>query len=439
MTDIDSLYPEHLTTMMGRIEQALGQEGHSGLLVASGSLKTAFLDDMTYPFKVNPHFKALAPVTDAPDSFMLIRPGDKPRLFHLQPRDYWHLPPATPSGAWTNEWEITPIGSPADMHNALGETKGLAYVGEETAFAEANGITNVNPTSLLSALHFDRAYKTRYEIACIRAANERAARGHSAAERAFRSGASEFEIQQAYLAATREREQQTPYSNIVALNEHCAVLHYQYYDLEPPALSRSMLIDAGAGYNGYAADVTRTYAADAGEFADLVTRMDADQRGIIDEIKPGMNYADLHRRMHERVAHILVDSGISTLSAEELVDTNATFTFLPHGLGHLIGLQTHDVAGFQQDREGATRAAPEQYPALRLTRPIEENQVFTIEPGLYFIPMLLEELKASPQGAGFDWARIESLLPFGGIRIEDNVAVTADGAINLTREAFASA
>lgn len=424
--------------MLGRIEKALEETGHSGLLIHSGSQKVAFLDDMTYPFKVNPHFKALAPVIDAPESFILVRPGEKPRLFHHQPKDYWHLPPKNPEGAWTGDWDIIPIASPADMHNVLGETRGLAFIAEDRAFAEANRIDAVNPADLLASLHFDRAYKTAYEVACIRAANERAVRGHTAAEAAFRGGASEFEIQQAYLNATREREQETPYSNIVALNEHCAVLHYQYYDLDAPAQSRSLLIDAGAGHDGYAADITRTYAADSGEFADLLARMDEEQRGIIDDIRIGMNYADLHHITHERLARVLVDIGVTTLSVDELLARNVTFNFMPHGLGHLIGLQTHDVAGFQQDRQGTTRDAPEQYPALRLTRNIENDQVFTIEPGLYFIPMLLDELKQSDIADSFDWARIEALAPYGGIRIEDNIAIQNNKTINLTREAFAA-
>ncbi|MDZ7686537.1 MAG: Xaa-Pro dipeptidase [Gammaproteobacteria bacterium] len=363
----DAYYPEHLTTMIGRITDALAAAGYDGVLIAAGSQRTAFLDDMPYPFKVNPHFKALAPITDVPDSFILVKPDETPRLFYHQPQDYWHLPPADPAGDWTRQWDITAIAATSDMHNLLGDTGSLAFIGEEEDFATSMGFGAVNPEPLLTRLHFDRAYKTQYERLCIRAANTRAVRGHRAAEAAFRRGDSEFAIQHAYLVATGEREQQTPYSNIVALNEHCAVLHYQYYDLESPAQHRSMLIDAGAGYRGYAADVTRTYASGDGIFSELIARMDEEQRGIVDSIQPGMNYADLHGQAHRRVANVLVDFELTTLSPDALVETGATSTFLPHGLGHLIGLQTHDVAGFQQDREGSTRAAPEHYPALRLT------------------------------------------------------------------------
>ncbi len=434
----NTLYADHLSAMLARIHTALDRASMDGILIASGEPRTAFLDDIGYPFRINPHFKSLVPLTDVPGSFILIRKGVKPRLFYCQPQDYWHLPPSLPEGDWTRHWQITAIESPKDMHNLLGPNTTLAFIGEDEALGRRLGIDHINPGLLLAELHYARACKTPYEIDCMRRANMRAVAGHRAALRAFNEGSSEFDIQASYLAATREREQQSPYSNIVALNEHGAVLHYQHYELEPPAEHRSLLIDAGAGHQGYAADVTRTYARPGTEFESLVERMDQEQQAIIGEIRCGMNYADLHLRMHERIAQVLIDAELTTSNAEQLIESNTTFTFMPHGLGHLIGLQTHDVGGFQQNPAGDTQAPPDRHPALRLTRPIEEGQVFTIEPGLYFIPMLLEELRASPAGNTFNWDRIAQLKPFGGIRIEDNIAMIDSAPVNLTRQAFAA-
>lgn len=431
-------YSAHLAQMQNNYLEAASAEGKDSVLISSGSIKTAFLDDRTYPFMVNPHFKALVPVTDVPDSFVLLRQGEKPQLLFHQPEDYWHITPETPAGFWVDHWDVTPISGLEDAHNHLGNSADICFIGEETELADKWQIESQNSERVLNPLHYSRAYKTDYEISCLRAASELAALGHQAAKDAFEAGLSEFEIQQSYLAATRHREKETPYSNIVAVNEHCAVLHYQLYDLERHLQSdrHSMLIDAGANYQGYAADVTRTYAARPGLFQDLITAMDEAHLAIINDVQVGINYADLHEKMHRKLAVILNQFGIVDMPEDQMIDANVTFNFLPHGLGHYLGLQVHDIGGFQKGPNGGIAPAPEKYPALRLTRTIEDRQVFTIEPGLYFIPLLLKKLKASEHNGAVDWEKIETLLPCGGIRIEDNIAVIDNKPINLTREAF---
>jgi Xaa-Pro dipeptidase len=115
-----------------------------------------------------------------------------------------------------------------------------------------------------------------------------------------------------------------------------------------------------------------------------------------------------------------------------------TSAFYPHGLGHLLGLQVHDMGGFLADDEGTITDPPSGHPYLRLTRILEENQVLTIEPGLYVIDLLLADLAGTPGEKMINRKRIDWLRPFGGMRIEDNVRVTADGCENLTRDAFAA-
>ena len=100
-------------------------------------------------------------------------------------------------------------------------------------------------------------------------------------------------------------------------------------------------------------------------------------------------------------------------------------------------MQTHDVGGQQANPDGTPLPPPEEHPALRTTRNIEAGQVFTIEPGIYFIPTLLAALKQSAAAELVDWNAVEALSPCGGVRIEDNVHVRDDGVDNLTRTAFA--
>ena len=139
--------------------------------------------------------------------------------------------------------------------------------------------------------------------------------------------------------------------------------------------------------------------------------------------------------MQLEISQILNDFGIFKCSAEAAFKTDLSTVFLPHGLGHLLGTQTHDVGGYLLNEKGDTQAPDTKYQSLRFTRTVEQNQVFTIEPGIYFIPMLLDPIRDSKD---IDWNRVEDFLPYGGIRIEDNVLVTNKGTKNITRPIFQS-
>ena len=105
-------------------------------------------------------------------------------------------------------------------------------------------------------------------------------------------------------------------------------------------------------------------------------------------------------------------------------------------MGHQLGLQVHDVGGKLADALGNNLGQPAAHPSLRNLRPVEVGNVFTIEPGLYFIPQLLDKLRSSPAGKDVNWRNVDELLSCGGVRIEDDVFVTKRGLENLTREAF---
>jgi Xaa-Pro dipeptidase len=153
-----------------------------------------------------------------------------------------------------------------------------------------------------------------------------------------------------------------------------------------------------------------------------------------------VDYRDIHLSAHRHTAGILKQLGLVAMSEEAMLAERVTSTFLPHGIGHLLGLQVHDVGGFMAGEFGGSLPKPEGHPYLRLTRMLQPGMVVTIEPGLYFIPTLLNKLRASPAAAAVNWSLVERLLPFGGVRIEDDVVCGAAGAApeNLTREAFAA-
>ena len=436
------LYADHLATLQARTATALERSGFEHLVVPSGTLHYQLFDDRDYPYAANPQFKHWLPLTRNPGSWLVATPGAKPKLVYLQPRDYWHVVPDAPSGWWVDHFDIAIIRKPEEALQHLPKNASrCAILGEpQSALGDYGAFKPNNPQPVIDYLEYQRAFKTPYEIEMMREASRRGVRAHRAAERAFRAGASEFGIHLAYCQAAGQDANDLPYGNIVALNEHGAVLHYTELGRLPPTSMRSFLIDAGASHGGYACDITRTYATDtAGEFQALVDAVDAAQRAMCAQVRAGVDYRQLHLDAHLALAGVLRDFGIVTVSPEEALATGVSSAFFPHGLGHGIGLQVHDVAGFAASDHGGTIAKPEGHPYLRLTRTLESGFVVTIEPGLYFIDMLLDELKAAGRGASVDWARVDAFRPYGGVRIEDDVVCTNGAPINLTREAFEAA
>jgi len=433
-----ALYDDHLRIQKARTDAALEACGFDALAIYAGRAPLKFLDDQPYPFVVNPHFKLWTPQPDAQDCWVVYRPGAQLQLIFLQPVDYWHKPPELPSGYWTQHFAITVIRSAEQARSHLGSTTRCAFIGDWHEDFSQWQFAAANPQKLLGRLHYSRAMKTAYEVECMRQASLLAARGHAAAEAAFRAGASEYQIHLDFIRATQHTENELPYSSIVALNRNAAVLHYQHQERDAPSQRYSFLIDAGAAFNGYAADVTRTYSARPDDFAALVDGMHSLQLSLCSQVRKGVDYASIHLDAHRQIAALLRASDIIKVAAEEAVASGLSGVFFPHGVGHLLGLQVHDVAGFMANIDGASQARPPGHPNLRLTRTLEPGFAVTIEPGLYFIDVLLAEARSSSHAASIDWNRVDEFKAYGGIRIEDNVVCTDTEPLNLTREAFAS-
>ena len=434
--NISESYPKHVAQVQQCWENALEAEGYEAVLIHAGSKLASFLDDYEYPFRCNPHLLWWLPLTRHHDSALLVRPGRRPKLYYYQPDDYWYSPPADPESWWADEFEVVPVRE-ADAWKQADISDRTAYIGDAPALAEAVSPAQLNPAQLLNRIHLERTRKTAYEVACMAESARLGAIAHTAAEQAFRDGLSEYEIHQRYCMSIKMVDAELPYNNIVALNEHSAVLHYQAHEQQVPPVVRSFLIDAGATVHAYASDITRTYASEAGEFADLIVAMDNIQQHLCAATVAGVDYRDLHLLAHVKIAEILKDFDIIRSSAGDAVASGLSAVFYPHGLGHFLGLQTHDVAGLIADAQGTPIPRPEGHPFLRLTRTLEPGNVLTIEPGLYFIEPLLRKWRENGDAGAINWDKVETLAPYGGIRIEDNVVVSDGAPRNLTRDAFA--
>lgn len=438
MSSIDQLYCEHLSDLLARHRQLMQENDLDYLLIPSGAPLKIYLDDMNYPFKSSFLFRTYLPLTEVADSYLIIGLTGKPMLVFYQPVDFWHTPPSDPSGYWPEHFDIQVI---TEFEQALRyfpeNSDRVAVLGEATRLTSRLNKTKQNPSELLNAMYWQRAYKSDYEIECMQQANDKAAYAHRVAELAFRDGKSEQQIHLAYVEATGMLEHQMPYGNIIALNQNCAILHYMECEAKVPEISRSFLIDAGVTVNGYHSDITRTYSAEKNEFSELIDAMEQMQLNCMDSITNGQSYLDLHINAHLQISEILNQFDILSLQPQDAVESGISGAFFPHGLGHLIGLQVHDVGGQFADASGKNNPPPSAHPFLRSTRKMETNMAFTIEPGLYFIDALLSKHRDGKHKQAFNWSKIEALMPFGGIRIEDDIVIRKDGIKNMTREAFA--
>ena len=227
------------------------------------------------------------------------------------------------------------------------------------------------------------------------------------------------------------------YGSIVTV--HGEVLHNEQYHhpLQPGDL---LLVDAGAETeSGWASDVTRTWAV-SGKFSPTQRAVYqvvlAAHDACIAAMRPGAEYQDIHLLAAEVIAAGLVDLGILRGQPQALVEQDAHALFFPHGIGHLLGLDVHDMedlgdrAGYAEGRSRSDRFG---LGYLRLNRPLQAGMVVTIEPGFYQVPAILNDpQRRSRYQDMVDWDKLAQFSDVRGIRIEDDVLVIETGTEVLT-------
>jgi Xaa-Pro dipeptidase len=431
-SELSRLHREHVAQLQRGAGAALEAAGYGAVALHSGTpqLRTRF-DDRFWPLQPSPCFQHWLPLAE-PGCVLVVSTGKQPIVMRTRETSFWEAPAPPETDHFWGPFAVRDIPHPqaAKEHLPPGRT---AFIGDDLAAAAALGFAeeDVNPAPLLEALDCLRVLKTPYEIACLSEANRRAAPGHDMLRAMFAQlDHAELEMHLAFLAATAQDDAETPYKNIVALGPHAATLHHVSYGKKPMA-AQSLLLDAGASFAGYCSDITRTWVkgggAGATAFAQLVAAVEALQQRLCASVRTGMPYEELHDQSHRFVAEALREVGVSRLSPEELVSSGITRAFFPHGLGHSLGLVCHDV--------GCAVIKPRaENPWLRNTSVIAPRQVFTIEPGIYFIPALLGPVREGKHAAQIDWPLVDALAQLGGIRIEDDVVVEPAGIRNLTRE-----
>jgi Xaa-Pro dipeptidase len=457
--DVSAMYAAHLTGLLAQCADFMPRLGVDCLVISSGGSDLFFEDDQSKPFRSSGTFAYFCPL-EGPYHLIKLETGKRPLLIRYAPVDFWHaqdvFPPVGRDGAtldWASHFEVRTAADVTSSYRELGTLPAnTVFLGQDTRFAQTLGLV-CNAHLVLSQFAWLRSFKSSYEIHCLEVANSIAALGHRAALQSFLSGGSEFDIYQSYLAATFQTESEMPYGAIIGVGNHASILHYQKKDRQRPAADVDvLLIDAGVRFNQYCSDITRTYVAPLkgarddsvasphAVFSELLARLEASQQAICKTVRPLGSFSLLQRMMHVEVAKILLGCGIikSGIDPQDDLAAQIVVHFVPHGIGHLLGIFVHDVGGFIASPLGEPITNVTKVPNLRSYRSLEPGMVLTVEPGIYFIESLLQKLRENASLSGhIDWNLVTSLVPFGGVRIEDDLVVTENGHRNLTREAFA--
>ncbi len=286
---------------------------------------------------------------------------------------------------------------------------------------------------LMRALGDQRAAKDESEVAEIEAAVAVSAEMYAEAMRVARSGLLEAEVHAAMIAVGHRHGMPVSFEPITTVRGEVLHNHARHNTLREGQL---LLLDSGVETaEGYASDITRTIPV-SGVFSDqqravyeIVLRAEEE---AIEAMRPGVNFRDLHLAAALTLAAGLKDLGLMKGDVDDAVAAGAHALFFPHGLGHPLGLDVHDLHDF-----GDTFAYPDDAPRsdqfgtafLRFGRDLEAGHVMTIEPGCYFIPPLIDRWRSEGRHTEFiDYDKLDAYRDFGGIRIEDDVLCTEDGS-----------
>jgi Xaa-Pro aminopeptidase len=381
-------------------------------------------DDLTYPFEAHSEYYYL---TDRN------RPGG---VLAFDPHDGWVdfvAPVTTSDRLWSGAPADDPDGPTTDhLEQWLAGRRGqtIAWLGSAPADARSD-------TGLAEELRFGlsgvRRRKDPVELERMRAAFDATRAAFSTAVPLLREGVSEREAQVELEAeALRHGAEAMAYDTIIGSGPNSAVLHFAPTGRRFTA-GELVLIDAGAQFLGYASDVTRTYPV-GGQLdprqQELHAVVHGAQRAAIARCRPGVEWRDVHLAAALATAEGLADCGILRGDPESLVESGAVWLFFPHGIGHLVGLGVRDAGGTPLRER---RHDPRPYPNLRIDLPLEAGMVVTVEPGVYFVPAILNDPgHRRRQRDHVAWDGVDGMLEFGGIRIEDNLLITDDGHENIT-------
>lgn len=416
--------------------------GASGVLYLEGRATKLLEDnDEAEPFRQRRYFYYLTGCPLADCHYMYDMDADKSTLF-IPPIDpdsvIWSGLPVSVDEA-KQRWDVDEVKYTSSVnatlaHAGSSKPKGSSVfaipdqVSEKVTFIQFD---NKNFSILKEAIEVTRVVKDEYELAIMAKANEISSDGHKAVMQKVKHVQNERELEAVFLGhciAKGARNQ--AYHSIVASGRAAATLHYVPNNADM-AGKLNLLLDAGGEWDCYASDITRTFpisgkfTKESREIYDIVLRM---QNECIAALKEGVLWDDVHLLAHKIAIDGLLQIGILQGDKDEILESRTSVAFFPHGLGHYLGMDTHDTGGNPNYADKDTM-----FRYLRVRGRLPAGSVITVEPGIYFCNFIIEPFLKDPKHSKYINADVlEKYWDVGGVRIEDNLVITKDGTYNLT-------
>ena len=419
---------------------SLFDDNQSGVVFIQGSeTMYRYKTDYEFPFRQESNFWYLTGANEADCSLLLDLKKEEYHLF-VPKRDaqyaVWHGYVKTKE-QYQDEYKPDHLHYQNDILHVLNTIKPetvYCLTDEQAEFIEdLDRGFNVETDALADALTFCRVLKTDWELDQMREACRINDLAYLEVIKSIKPGMKEYELKAIFNKVQIENGLlQDAYNGIFASGVNASILHYVENN-SPVNDGDLFLMDAGFECNGYAADYTRTFPVN-GKFTEIQAGIYQSvlnaHTEVIESIRPGVKMEDLHLMASRIMMGGLKKLGIIKGEIDDIMEQNIFALFFPHGLGHFLGLDTHDVGGYPKGVERIDRPGIK---FLRARRELMPGMVITIEPGIYFVPAVLEPAMEDPEKAKFlNIDRVKTLLNFGGIRIEDNIVVTEDGFENMT-------
>lgn len=417
---------------------ALFDRNDDGVIYIKGAnISDRYGTDFEYPFRQESNFLYLTGVDEA-DFHLIIEPASNIYYLFSPKRDtqyaVWHGFIRSQE-EYKAKYQPDYIRYDTEIDEVLKQLKPdkVYCLNEEQASEIQKRGYETNTETLKDALTYCRVIKSEWELEQMRYAGKVTSAAHTEVLKALKPGMYEYELKAVFdHYHIKNGLMQEAYTGIYGSGINSAILHYVTNNSQMKD-GDLFLIDAGYEYKGYAHDVTRTYPVN-GKFTELQAGMyDAvlnAHKECIEASKPGIQMEDLHMMAARIMMQGMMDMGLVKGNLDEIMDKNIFALFFPHGLGHFLGLDTHDVGGYPKGVEHIDRPGIKY---LRVRRELEPGMVITIEPGLYIVPALLKPAIENAEYSRYlNIKALEGMMDFGGIRIEDNIVITKDGHEDLT-------